>query len=84
MSETCSTHALLEPGNNASPISATNGAFSLENILGENHDAVQDLATRVAPTTRSNEEEDIERPVIEGYCVECEGIFLPNRFDDGG
>ena len=82
MSETCSTHG-LEPGTNGSPISAANGAFSLENILGENHDAVQDLATKVAPTT-GWDEEDIERPVIEGYCVECEGIFLQNRFDDGG
>ena len=67
------THG-LEPDANGSPISAANGAFSLENILGENHDAVQDLETRVAPTTRW-EEEDIERPVIEGYCVECEGNF---------
>lgn len=72
----------LETGTNGSPISAANGAFSLENILGENHDAVQDLATRVAPST--NDEEDIEHPVIEGYCVECEGIFLPNSFYDGG
>ena len=67
------THG-LEPDANGSPISAANGAFSLENILGENHDAVQDLETRVAPTTRWDEE-DIERPVIEGYCVECEGKF---------
>ena len=67
------THG-LEPEAKGSPISAANGAFSLENILGENHDAVQDLETRVAPTTRW-EEEDIERPVIEGYCVECEGNF---------
>ena len=76
MSETSSTTHVLEPGaTNASPISAANGAFSLENILGENHDAVQDLATRDAPTTRSDDEgEDIERSVIiEGYCVECEG-----------
>jgi hypothetical protein len=70
MSETCSTHG-LEPGTNASPISAANGSFSLENILGENHDAV---ATTVAPT--GWDEEDIERPLIEGYCVECEGKFL--------
>jgi hypothetical protein len=72
MSETCSTHGLLEPGTNASPISAANGAFSLENILGENHDAVQQLATKVGPM---DDEEDIERPFIEGYCVECEGNF---------
>ena len=67
MSETCSTHG-LEPGTNAP---AANGTFSLENILGENHDAVQHLAS---PTTRWDEE-DIERPLIEGYCVECEGKF---------
>lgn len=73
MSETCSTHG-LEPGTNASSISAVNGAFSLENILGENHDAVQHLAARVAPAT-GWDEEDIERPLIEGYCVECEGNF---------
>ena len=72
MSETCSTHGLLEPGTNASPINEASGAFSLENILGENHDAVQHLATNhVAP--KDSDEEDIERPIIEGYCVECEG-----------
>ena len=76
------THG-LEHGTNASPISAANGAFSLENILGENHDAVQDLANKVTPT-RWEEEEDIERPVIEGYCVECEGNFYQIGFDDGG
>lgn len=72
MSETCSHE--VEPGTNASSIIAANGAFSLENILGEDHDAVQHLAARVAPTTRWDEE-DIERPLIEGYCIECEGNF---------
>lgn len=72
MSETCSTQ---ESGANTSPISAANGAFSLENILGENHDAVQHLATKVAPTRWDDEDDDNERPFIEGYCVECEGNF---------
>lgn len=52
--------------------SAANGDFSLKNILGENHEAVQHLAGRVAPAT-GWDEEDTERPLEEGYCVECEG-----------
>ena len=72
MSETCSPHG-SESGANGSSICTANGAFSLKNILGENHDAVQHLATRVAPT--GWDEEDIERPLVEGYCVECEGNF---------
>ena len=70
MSETCSSHG-FEFGTNDSSI---NGAFSLKNILGENHDAVQHLASSVVvPPTTGWDEEDIERPLVEGYCVECEG-----------
>ena len=49
-------------------------AFSLENILGENHDAVEH------PGTNTNDLSDTawngetpENQVTEGYCVECEG-----------
>lgn len=55
----------------SSSINVADGAFSLENILGENHDAVEHLAARVAPAT-GWDEENIERPLVEGYCVECE------------
>ena len=72
MSETGSSNGLkIGAGSLDSTI---NGAFSLENILGDNHDEVQHLASRVAPTT-GWDEENIERPLAEGYCVECEGNF---------
>lgn len=51
-------------------------AFSLENILGDNHEAIEhptatgDVAS--APP-RGWDEEDTERPPVEGYCIECEG-----------
>jgi hypothetical protein len=86
MSETGSSNG-LEIGADGSSDNTINGAFSLENILGENHDEVQHLASRVAPTT-GWDEENIERPLAEGYCVECEGnlyqqilttvIFIPS------
>lgn len=71
MSETSSPPGLAV-GINGSSTDGVNGAFSLENILGENHDAVQHLAARTTPAT-GWDEEDTERPLVEGYCVECEG-----------
>lgn len=75
MSETSSPPGLVV-GTNGSSINATNGAFSLENILGENHDEVQYLTARATPAT-GWDEEDTERPLVEGYCIECEGNFHP-------
>lgn len=53
--------------------------FSLENILGDNHDAIEHptVTGDVASTPAGGwDEEDTERPLIEGYCIECEGVYL--------
>ncbi|KAF8165631.1 hypothetical protein B0H34DRAFT_689871 [Crassisporium funariophilum] len=59
----------LEAGGTNGPQS--NGAFSLENILGKDHEAVEHPGTDVTPAT-GWDEEDTEKTVAEGYCVECE------------
>jgi hypothetical protein len=64
------------------PISSSNigvPAFSLENILGENHDAVEHPGTNGMLATESDEESP-ENAVVEGFCIECEGaqcLFFP-------
>ncbi len=50
----------------------TNGTFSLEHILGDNHDAIEQSTSDKATGW---DEEETEKPVLEGYCVECEGMF---------
>ena len=64
----------LQLSTNGSSVNAANGTLSLEHILGENHDAIQHLTTGAALAT-GWDEEDTERPLVEGYCVECEGSF---------
>lgn len=62
------------PETNGTSIPPTNGAFSLENILGENHDIVEHPGADTATSNATGwDEEDIETPLAEGYCVECEG-----------
>jgi len=64
----------LENGANDSKSQSTNGAFSLENILGENHDSIEDTgAANAGPAAAGWDEEETEKPLVEGYCVECEG-----------
>jgi len=55
--------------------------FTLENILGSNHEAVEhprlkendsDSATRRA---EGWDEESIDLPTAEGFCIECEGVL---------
>lgn len=46
--------------------------FSLENILGENHELLEHPGTNGAPVGGWDEESP-EKPVAEGFCVECEG-----------
>ena len=59
----------------ASPVlleaeSHSNGpTFSLENILGNDHDKLEHPDIR----PEGWDEEDVEREVAHGYCVECEG-----------
>lgn len=52
-----------------------NGIFNLENILGENHDAIEHPGINGAPVTGWDEEMP-EKPVAEGFCVECEGEVI--------
>ena len=50
--------------------SHSNGpTFSLENILGNDHDKLEHPDIR----PEGWDEEDVDREVAHGYCVECEG-----------
>ncbi|PPQ75909.1 hypothetical protein CVT26_000174, partial [Gymnopilus dilepis] len=66
----------LEPSSesNASSSATTSGAFSLQNILSENHDEIpeQTPANRSEGASGGWDEEETEKPVAEGYCIECE------------
>ena len=49
-------------------------AFSLETILSNDHEAVEHPGSSDGQAAASGwDEEPIDTPVIEGYCVECEG-----------
>jgi hypothetical protein len=50
--------------------------FSLENILGENHDAVEHPGTNGVSAAMWDEETP-ETTVAEGFCIECEGEQFP-------
>ena len=65
------------PGLDATPEangSKSDGTFSLENILGENHDTVEHPGTEHTQAATGWDEEETEKPLAEGYCVECEGL----------
>jgi hypothetical protein len=62
------------PGLDATREAKSNGTFSLENILGENHDAVEHPGTENTQAATGWDEEETEKPLAEGYCVECEGV----------
>ena len=52
----------------------TNGPlFSLENILGDDHDKLEHPLIK----PEGWDEEDTVREVAHGYCVECEGAWCP-------
>jgi hypothetical protein len=63
--------------------------FTLENILGSNHEAVEhprlkenDLDGATGPA-EGWDEESVSRPAAEGFCVECEGVlFIENAHAD--
>jgi hypothetical protein len=66
--------------------------FSLENILGDNHDTLEHPGLKQqeldAPATTAEgwDEESANRPTAEGFCVECEGEWVPcrtRRLSDG-
>lgn len=57
---------------------ASGAAFSLENILGDKHDTLEHPGLKQqeldAQTTAEGwDEESANRPIAEGFCVECEG-----------
>jgi hypothetical protein len=51
--------------------------FSLENILGENHDAVEHPGTNDVSAAMWDEETP-ETTVPDGFCIECEGEWFPS------
>lgn len=54
--------------------------FSLQNILGENPEDVQHPDTKLNGTQATGwDEESTERPLAEGFCIECEGKHSPDR-----
>jgi len=60
-------------------VSHSNGPlYSLENILGDDHDKLEHPDIR----PEGWDEEDAERQVARGYCVECEGAW--HRPSPGG
>lgn len=80
MSETVSPAGVdLDPVTNDVSMKPANGAFSLANILGENHEEVENSEIDLAASKGTGwDEEDTAAPVAEGYCVECEGgIYSP-------
>jgi len=66
-----STPPGLENGSSAT----TSGKFSLENILGENHDIVEVPEPRSSTPTGGWDQEDASKTVAQGYCIECEGTL---------
>ncbi len=56
--------------------------FSLENILGENPEDVQHPNSKLNGTqgeVTGWDEESTERPLAEGFCIECEGKPNPSN-----
>jgi hypothetical protein len=55
---------------------STKGSFSLENILGEHHDDVEHpTIPSFAGAATGWDEEQTEKPLLDGYCEECEGLL---------
>jgi hypothetical protein len=64
------------------PNESPSGSFTLENILGSNHEAVEhprlkekDSGDATGPGEGWDEESAV-RPAADGFCVECEGVWL--------
>lgn len=63
-------------------------AFSLENILGDNHDTLEHPGLKQkeldGPTEAAEgwDEESANRPTAEGFCVECEGEWGSIRLSE--
>lgn len=60
----------------------TNGNFSLDNILSENHESLEHPKYREEDKPLGGwDEEVVEKPLVEGYCVECEGNMVYSMTD---
>ena len=74
----CLSSALVEMASSepSATASHSNGpTFSLENILGNDHDKLEHPDVK----PEGWDEEDTERELAHGYCVECEGAWhLPS------
>lgn len=64
MSETSVPVAI--PVDGAEAAAPTLATFTLENILGENHENIE------SSHAEGWDEETVEKPVLEGFCIECE------------
>ncbi|KIJ69795.1 hypothetical protein HYDPIDRAFT_77951 [Hydnomerulius pinastri MD-312] len=59
-------------------VAENGGTFSLENILGENHETLEHPGLKQQELDASStaaagwDEESVDRPPAEGFCVECE------------
>ncbi|KAJ3719490.1 hypothetical protein C8R42DRAFT_609835 [Lentinula raphanica] len=73
------------PLQNGSNGTTTNGTFSLKNILGDEHEEIENDPKLNGQTSGGWDEEAIERPLAEGYCIECEDqpaeVFCENCGD---
>jgi len=57
----------------------TANKFSLENVLGDHHDDIEHpTISASAGTTTGWDEEQTEKPPLDGYCIECEGRYFIN------
>jgi hypothetical protein len=72
------TEAVDEHPPTSNPIINGN-PFSLENILGENHDALEHPGTN-GVSAAGWDEDTPENAAPEGYCIECEGMQRPAIF----
>ena len=57
---------------------STKGSFSLESILNGHHDEVEHPTIPTSEDAPTGwDEEQTERPLLNGYCIECEGLYSP-------
>jgi len=69
--------------NGANLPTESGATFSLENILGNNHDELEHPGLKQqeldahATAAKGWDEESANRPAAEGFCVECEGESVP-------